>query len=352
MRNENKNTLTRREQQCAMLSSSGSSWVRNKVKMEVGDGIEGTRAIETSAVRTSAKEPSSDEPVEVAVIREDGVPSCKRQGSPLSKDTNVDFSEEKKVKREDTVGPTLGVSSSSSIAVVVDVATSTTTVPAVLSGVENRHDGSGGYGEEQERRIDEDEDDSEDFTEDSDTEGLLRARDGLRRILAGRADERASEEDESEEDEYDESDSEDGRSDVFRYRVRLINAAEEGCHFEDMEVSGNHRTMCNNCNTKNFVRGDPYAVDRSCGVYNAPKLCASCVTVRSDVLLALTGNLRQYLACKKMQKQLEKKFFLFYPYINGGLFQKGPNEPFRIRPDEALKTFEQHMETNCPFSLA
>jgi hypothetical protein len=47
-----------------------------------GNDTEGTRAIDTSAIRTSAKKDgtSSDEPAEVAVKREDGVPSLQAQG--------------------------------------------------------------------------------------------------------------------------------------------------------------------------------------------------------------------------------------------------------------------------------
>jgi hypothetical protein len=180
---------------------------------------------------------------------------CKRKASPPSKDTHVDFSDVKKVKREDTAGPTPGdVSSSSSSAVVVDV--------------------------------------------------LVRRRSRQMPFSTGTAKQKRA----------------------VWCRVRFINATEEGCQFDVKEVDRNHKTTCNHCNQKNFFRGNLYAV------CNAHKFYASCVMVRSDMLLNLTGKLRRYRASRKMQKQLEMIFSFLILTSHAGLFQKGPNESFRSDP--------------------
>ena len=130
----------------------------------------------------------------------------------------------------------------------------------------------------------------------------------------------------------------------FSVRVQLINAAsisQESYHAK--EVKGNHRATCGGCHKKPSY-GEQYAVDHTCGVYDAPKLCESCVIQRSEMLYVRSEDVSSFKKIQKMRSWLEDKSILgFNPYTEGGLYDKGPDEPFCLsRYNPTSKTFKEH----------
>lgn len=157
--------------------------------------------------------------------------------------------------------------------------------------------------------------------------------------------EQDSEEDDCSEDSSD--DSEDSSSNEFAVRVSMINGA-CGQYFHAAEVKGRHRTSCDDCGE--IPSYGYYAVDHSNGVYDAPKLCEECVRYRSTLLYEASVDMEYFKILKRMERKLREKTFMFSPFVRQGLYDSGPNEPFRITRDSGeLKTFEQHMASKSLF---
>lgn len=145
-----------------------------------------------------------------------------------------------------------------------------------------------------------DEDDSE-SAYDSDSSGessLFRSKGRLQTILENQRDS----EDDNEEDCDD--DSVDGPAAEFEARVSVINAA-CGAYFQAKEVRGRHRAACDDC--LSIPSYGMHACDQSDGVYDAPKLCESCVVYRSDLLIRVTEDKTRYRKIKKTQRKLQRK---------------------------------------------
>jgi hypothetical protein len=152
-----------------------------------------------------------------------------------------------------------------------------------------------------------------------------------------------SEEDEGSEDSSD--DSEDPSYIAFATRV-MINGFDQ--YFHAAEVKGTHRTSCEDCGNVPASYGY-YAVDHTNGVYDAPMLCEECVNHRTNMLYEATMDMKYFKILKRMERKLREKSFMFSPFIRLGLYDSGPNEPFRMTHSGELKTFEQHMKSKSLF---
>jgi hypothetical protein len=178
------------------------------------------------------------------------------------------------------------------------------------------------------------------FSDSSNEESFWSARNRLGAILNRQG--QGSEEDDGSENSSDDSsdDSEDSSYNEFAVRVTLINGF-CGQNFHAAEVKGTHRTSCEDC--LKIPSYGYYAVDHSNGVYNAPKLCGECVRCRSDLLYKATMDMEYFKILKRMERKLREKFMFCSPFIRQGLYNSGPNEPFRMNHAGELKTFDQHM---------
>lgn len=204
--------------------------------------------------------------------------------------------------------------------------------------------GSGGAKEETTSDSDDEKGES-DYDSDSSGDSTLFENRGVLENILDRI--RDDDEEESDEEEESDDDSFDGPAREFGVRVAMINGA-CGTSFRAMEVRGSHRKGCDDCHSTP-ANGSNYAVDRSDGVYDAPKLCEDCVNRRSDVLFQVTEDPQQYRQIKKIRRQLEKKFFMFNPFMREGLYEVGLNGPFRINDLGGPKLFKEHMKSKGPW---
>ena len=180
-------------------------------------------------------------------------------------------------------------------------------------------------------------------TDDSDVEYFFRARARLEAIFERPA---AGEgEGGSISDSSSSSSSEDGPSTEFAARVHMVSAATGSECYEAREVKGTHRTGCNDCGTRPSY-GSYYAVDQSDGGFNPPKLCERCVGRRSDLLYEISRDSRRYQRIQRMRRELDEKGKHVNPFTPGGLFEAGPDVPFRLSLISGEpKTFKEYMET-------